>query len=197
MPLTLKCSVDLSGFHRFMGRVRGAFDCRTSLPMRQWAEQSGDDQLEFVRQRYVSASRGDGTWTPLAVSTKLARLRRNRGRNPRTGRQKLSTSQRRFQALQRTGRTEAQAAAATPMPILVDTGQRFRTLFRGGTDNVFVILPDGVRVGSTNPILGYHNKGGGRLPQRIVMVPPPEPLKLKMRQGLAVAAQRVVQGLVS
>jgi phage gpG-like protein len=142
--------------------------------------------LAFIRQRFISASRGDGTWQPLALSTRIAKLR------------KIAPARLR-QFMQATpGRTRgeqlANLAASRPMPILRDTNTLFASLTQGAANNTLAFEADGVTVGTAVKYAPYHQYGGtipGRPPQRTIFVPPDPVTQAEIGKALAGGVLRV------
>lgn len=104
----------------------------------------------YIRRRFVKASRGDGTWPPLAPST-IARRRKNSS-----------------VILRDTGLLFAHVSPEfMPVTQFTLTG----TKFTAAVD--FIAEQQYPEAGVTvRDVLGFHQKGGGNLPQRKILVPP-------------------------
>lgn len=159
---------------------------------RQW----GARYLGFTRRRFVSASRGDGTWAPLSKSTIRARragkVKAVDGKRVSgIGKAKTKAGQLRILrgqvAKRRLHSVTADAIAESIMggaAILRDTGTLLNALTIGSPGNLLERIEGGVRVGyaatshagakglTVQEIAGFHNTGGGRLPQRLILAEP-------------------------
>jgi hypothetical protein len=110
----------------------------------------------FIRLRFVRASRGDGTWTPLAPST-IRRRRRGRGRGtPRI----LVDSGKLQQGLSPGGDTFFEN----------DTPAGFEAILAGSPLSTLAM---------------WHHEGNERLPSRTILVPPPAKEVEKMGKAAA------------
>jgi len=89
--------------------------------------------LAEMRDQFKRDSRGGGEWPDLAPSTKLRRLARSRGPQPR---------QKGITRLQRLA-----AAASIAFPILYDSGTLYTSLFPGQAGNIFAHSPDSISAG--------------------------------------------------
>lgn len=121
----------------------------------------------FIRRRFVGASRGDGTWPPLAEST----IRRRRRQSD--------------VILRDTGLLFSQLAPefVSLAPYTQPSAYKFEAVASfGGTGR----YPDGV---STTEVLMFHQLGGGRLPQRKILVDADERTREQMRR----AADRLIE----
>jgi hypothetical protein len=99
----------------------------------------------WIRERYLSASRGDGTWAPLALMGRVYNL------NPMG---------RRFSRMHvRRG-------------ILIKTGDLFDSMFEGGGGHTEQVVGSSVRVGTMVPYAQFHQFGTSRMPARTIFVPP-------------------------
>lgn len=119
----------------------------------------------FIRRRFSRASRGDGTWKPLAPST-IARRRKH------------STS-----ILQDTGllfrQLSPELSSVTPV---TKSGQLFQSTVSFGGKATY---PNGTTI---TDVMSFHQTGGGRLPQRKIIVDP----DAKTRDQLIRSAQRLI-----
>jgi len=119
----------------------------------------------FIRRRFARASRGDGTWKELSPVTIARRRKHSRA------------------ILRDTGLLFSQLSPdlAPPSPIQkVGEGVFKTTVVFGGT----ATYPNGVTV---TDVMSFHQKGGGRLPQRKIIVDP-DP---KTMQQMAASAKRI------
>ncbi len=139
----------------------------------------GEAQREYLgamRRRFASASHGDGTWADLAPSTKLKRYYEAGNRFKRTK-----------------GVTHADRlrfVAAIPFPILYITGAGYSSLVEGQSDNLFQVMSDRVRAGSTVFHFPYHQRGGGRLPRRSILIDPDAAIMQQMTAPLGQGFRR-------
>lgn len=116
----------------------------------------------FLRFRFIRASRGDGTWPPLAPST-IARRKRLR---------------RSLLILYDTGLMFDQITPELAQlgPVYQQGSKVMANVTYGGKERYL----NGTRV---KAVMGYHQTGGPRLPQRKIFVPPT--LGTKRVMGLA------------
>lgn len=120
----------------------------------------------FIRKRFVRASRGDGTWQPLAPST-IARRRKGSS-----------------VILRDTGLLFSQLSPGfQKMGPVVKQGQtKFVANVSFGGQGKY---PDGATV---TDVMSFHQTGGGNLPQRKILVDADEPTRKQMRD----AAKRII-----
>ena len=160
MPIgTVK--LDMRPLKRFAAEVRRDLRTNGSGPVRQMLRQWGRRYLGFTKKRFLKPSRGGGDWKALAPSTIRGR-RKPRGTTARS----------------KTRRTGGKAA------ILRDTGTLVAALSVGGRGNMFKDIANGIRVGfqggvkhpsgkaTIAEIAVFHNVGGGKVPQRAILVEP-------------------------
>lgn len=150
---------------------------------------AGHILMAFERQEWEINSRGGGLWGPLAPSTLLARWRKSVGGFGRGGPRTPNRT--------RAARLAAAANFAAMFPILIDTGQALGSFMPGGPDNWDMIYPNGWQGGSLVTHLRYHQDGGGRLPQRRVMVAPNEKTLGRMQQSLSSGWKLAAQAALS
>lgn len=120
----------------------------------------------FLRRRFDSASRGDGTWPDLAPSTKAKRFRRKfAGRFQRFVRRVVRG--------QRATRLQELVAGARFL-ILRDTDELYRSLKPGDRGNYLRITRRGIEAGTTVVHGQYHQNPTrpGRPPRREFLVEP-------------------------
>lgn len=87
------------------------------------------------------------------------------------------------------------------MPILQATGKMYRSLTGEGGDAVVDKQPLEMTLGSRDPKSAYHNRGGGRLPQRKILDFTPDqvkqimkPIQTKLEQLIDNAKLRDIRG---
>jgi hypothetical protein len=160
-------------------------------PMQPFFRRAAARYLGFIRRRFVNASRGDGTWPDLALSTKLNRLRRMHGGRLATSAklnakdaEGLSSGQKakrgRFDRfLKRAGgksRAEqlTNLAKSTKFAILRDTSTLFGALTEGQPGNEIDYSKDGVTIGVNVFYARFHQNPPipGRPPMREILVQP-------------------------
>lgn len=149
-----------------LNRIRSQIT--TSLP-RKVTKQWGTRWWGFIRKRFDSFSKGGGDWAPLAESTLLGRRR--------TARARKSIRQLKRRSLRVLARQQSTS-------ILRDTGILFGATQVNGRGSIFENIDKGVRVGfagakmhkrghaTVAQIAIFHQRGGARLPQRKILVPP-------------------------
>ena len=144
-----------------------------------------------MRERYVAASRGDGTWPPLAASTLHARAMRlsRTTRNRAGGRMVVRGGPNGIKVWTQGGRWTKTAykqyfQGALNAAILRDTGVLFNALDIGAAGNEVRREGPSVVYGIGGPanhpgghytigqIAAAHQAGGGRLPKREILVTP-------------------------
>lgn len=79
-----------------------------------------------------------------------------------------------------------------PRQILYLTGAMFASLTPGAPNNVYDVLRDRVRYGTKDKKAGYHQKGGGRLPQRRILIPPSQELIQQCTAPIVAQWQKVI-----
>ena len=139
-----------------------------------------------MQERFMIFSRGGGDWPPLAPST-IAGRRHGKGGKHKRGKKALA---------------RARASGGGQVSILYDTGLLYAALdpnFGPLPGQYQEILKNGLRVGFGGPgaypeggatiadIAGFHQEGGPKLPQRKILVDPPEETKKKMAEALDLA----------
>jgi len=168
--------VDVRGLKNFeevtKRDLRGAGNGPIRRAMRRW----GVRYRGFAQERFDVFSKGGGDWPDLAESTKAGR---RHGHGPGSG-----------------------------FSILRDTNTLFSALdpiFVGNPGQYQQDVPYGIRVGYGGPgkhpdgqatiwdIARFHDTGGGRLPQRKLIVPPDaktlEQMRVDMQRGMAELAR--------
>lgn len=130
----------------------------------------------FIRRRFDRASRGDGTWPPLAPST-IARRRKGR-----------KGTVRKVSILRDTGLMFRQLA---PELLTVASTSKSGAIFSSTCSfGNSASYPKGPTV---SQVMAFHQKGGGRLPQRKIIVDP----DAKTSEQMARAAKRIVTDIVN
>lgn len=130
--------------------------------------------LGFIRNRFVKAARGDGTWAPLAESTKLRRLNKTK-----KGKATLAKSRKEYKQAKTAGRSlpahyQIKRTVPGSFEILRDTGILLNSLSTGNPGNITNLTENGVIVGTAVQYAKYHQnpKVPGRPPQRTILVSP-------------------------
>lgn len=142
-----------------------------------WASQYS----AFARRRFATHSRGLGDWAPLAEGT-------IRARRPGRRRRKESSKPRR-------------------VAILRDTGVLFASLTVGAAGNKVQKTSKGIMFGFSNAahnedsatiaqIAGFHQKGGGRLPQRKILVAPDTATRVRMQRSFKALTQKRIKDAI-
>jgi phage gpG-like protein len=179
----LEYSVDTSEISRKFSEAEQRLGDATQDPMRSGFAAAGAIYLGFARNRFVKAARGDGTWVPLAESTKLARLRKTKAGKAKLEktRKKDKQSSKSLSGHYRNQATKGLTAAGN-FEILRDTGLLLNSLSSGATGNVLRQLSDGITVGTAIKYAGYHQNPTvpGRPPQRLILVQPDDVTKQRM-----------------
>jgi phage gpG-like protein len=157
-------------------------------PLRDFYSQASARYLGFIRARFVRASRGDGTWKPLALYTKLKRLEKLQPARLRQLMKTTSATSREEQLIE--------LANSRPFPILRDTGILFNSLTSGSPGGVQQFAQDEVTVGTNIKYAGYHQFGGtvpGHPPQRTILVPPDPKTEGEILQDLVNAMMAALE----
>ncbi len=123
----------------------------------------------FIRMRFVRASRGDGTWQPLAEST-IARRRKGKGKGSPA-------------ILRDTGLLFMHLTPEVKGLAIKDSAPKFEATVEFGGNAIY---PDGGV--STSDVAGFHQEGGGYLPQRKIIVPP----DVKTKGQMAKSAKKII-----
>lgn len=194
MILELEVKVDTQQSEAALERLRLGLAGVLPPPLRAAFARLGVVYMAFVRRRFLSASRGDGTWQPLAQSTKLARLRKTKAGQAKLNRTKKliakSSSGVRPTNARALGTLEL---AGSSFEILRDTNILYGSLSVGAPGNVQEFLDHGLKMG-TNVFYGrFHQDPSkpGHPPQRLIVVDPDLPTELRMRQEVEVGIQQV------
>ena len=168
MPLlgtiTSDARVILSALHNMRDAVHGGGGA-----MRDAYLAVGRVYMSFIRGRFINASGGGGTWEPLSPYTIADRLRGGFGESSR---QLFSAFNAQHHLGSAFGASSKPPPAAAVLPILIRTGRLYGSLVEGGAGHIEELLPDGIRKGSGVFYAAFHQAGGGRLPQREILVPP-------------------------
>jgi len=129
----------------------------------------GRTYMRFIRGRFIGASGGDGTWQPLSPYTIADRLRGGFGESSRVLYSAFNAQHHLGGAF---GAQNKPPPAAAVLPILIRSGRLYGSLIEGGAGHIEELLPDGIRKGTGIFYAAFHQSGGGRLPQREILVPP-------------------------
>lgn len=163
-------------------------------PLRAAFARMGVVYMAFVRRRFLSASRGDGSWQPLANSTKLHRLRKTKAGEAKFQRVKKriakSESGVRATNVRALGTLELSGSS---FEILRDTNILFGSLSVGAPGNVQEFVDHGLKMG-TNVYYGRFHQDPtvvGHPPQRQIIVYPDPPTELRMREEVEAGIQQV------
>ena len=81
--------------------------------------------------------------------------------------------------------------------ILWVTGELFESLTPGSESNVFELMADRVRYGTSNPIAKYHQQGGRNLPQRRILVEPSQELLVRCIAPIQASWRSVIKSHVT
>lgn len=157
----------------------------------------------FVRTRFVNASAGDGTWQPLAYSTRLARARRLRPAAVRgePAANRITVQRRKFDArvagvMRSAGVTihvaRQRLVATGQFAILRDTSNLFNSLSAGAPHSIMAIEGWAFIYGTNVYYAAAHQYGTARLPARPFLVPPDAQTAAKVQAILTRAAQAVL-----
>lgn len=189
----------------------------TSGPLGDAFQQWGARMRSFWQRRFDKASKGDGTWKPLAEATKIARARRALQRlraHFDAGFIDAKTYKRRLRPAQRKFEKEAARIRAGEgnYAILRDTGTLFAALqpaFTQGPGQFEGRVIGGIRVGYGGPhahptkengrsatiadIAMFHDQGDG-VPKREIIVMPDQPTVDAMAADLARAIRKMTGG---
>lgn len=163
-----------AGLASLIRKVTAAAGAAGAPAMQKGFAQAGQIYLSDMRRRFVSASRGDGTWVPLAPST-IARRRQGTAK-PKGGKGK-------------------KAAPAAKPEILRDTGLLLNSLSLGAKNNVNRLLTDGVAVGTRVKYAKHHQAPSvpGRPPMRTILVQPNAETAARIKQVLQAAVVEAVK----
>lgn len=184
--------VNLSRLRFFNNAVVSGMDATKSGPAQTAWKRIAARYLGWIRRRFVSASRGDGTWPDLAHSTKMSRIY-SRKSMANLFRRRLKRAQGDVTRTQ--ARRRVEVVSGMKFEILRDTGILFNSLSQGGVQEM---LPNGIRVGTAVKYAKYHQEGGegGRPPQRQIFVPPEGRIHDEMRAELEKAVTRIVKNIL-
>ena len=149
----------------------------------------------FIRRRFSRASRGGEGWPALALST-IERRRKGKkqskkasslARDTRNGGQLVSAGGL-YAILQDSGRLYRQLAPGIEVlsPTTAANAKFEATVTFGGTS----YYPGGDRV-SVADIMGFHQKGGGHVPKREILVQPDD----RTGKAMESAAKRIIKSI--
>lgn len=162
-----------AGLASLIRKVTAAAGAAGAPAMQKGYAQAGQIYLSDMRRRFVSASRGDGTWVPLAPST-IARRRQGPAKPKGKGKK---------------------AAPAAKPEILRDTGLLLNSLSLGAKNNVNRQLSDGIAVGTRVKYAKHHQAPSvpGRPPIRTILVQPNAETAARIKQVLQAAVVEAVK----
>jgi hypothetical protein len=203
--LHLQFTLDPAAFQRMLQQIPAALDCSMPGPIQDGMKQAAARYLAFIRRRFDAASKGDGTWPDLALSTKLARLRKTKA-----GQKKLAAAKKkagRYAGMaKRLGgesaavrdvfkTTLAQQVAMMKFSILRDTNTLFNSLTLGAPGSLEEVTHEGIRVGTAIEYAHEHQNPTvpGRPPQRLILVPPDPDTQRAMNDYIARGVARAIQ----
>jgi phage gpG-like protein len=158
-----KVGVNVAGLDRVIARLnRPAVLNTTSGPLRDGLVAAGAIYLGSMRERYVRAARGDGTWLPLAPST-IAGRRKGKGSGGKV------------EILRDTGilLNSLSLGANGNVQQMIDRGIEVGTVIRYAKHHQY---------GGTTP---------GRPPQRKILVAPDQPTRERMRAPIQRAVAKI------
>ncbi len=198
--------VNLGALRRFESRLAGDLRGRASGPIRDALLKWGARYRGFAQERFDKFSKGGGNWAPLSKRT--LNMRRDRGRKAfyidKTGRRRRS---------KRRIKRGASSLVSQRPAILRDTGSLFNALepqVIGKPGAISKMIPFGIRVGYGGPgkhkarkskkpkatiaeIAEFHQEGGGRLPQRKIIVNPIPSVVEDMAGDMELALRRMTK----
>lgn len=183
MDTEVRLNVDTTKVDAALAKLGVGLSAALPAPLQVAFRRAGVIYTAWARARFVKASRGDGTWLPLSILTKLARLRKNK-----TVWGKFLQRKKELKAKGDPSTHVSALAAAelqgTSFEILRDTGALLNSMSSGGPGNVQELTDHGVRLGSRVFYSGYHNAPTipGHPPQRVI-VPLPPPAVLQQMTG--------------
>ena len=187
-------TIDLTALKNLRKAVqRGLRSAGGSGPIRKAFNQWAFIYRSFLHERFDKFSKGGGNWAGLSPATKRARKKSKKGKNKRGK------------------KTKAAIPAGETFSILRNDGLLYNALQpslsgkRPGALKKHIAF--GVRVGyggsSKHPsgkgltiqqIASYHQSGGGRLPQRQIIVDPDGKTQKRMREIMAAAMREASNG---
>lgn len=171
--------MDASAFCSFCDRAVAAVEMGTgNVDLRRGMENAQAMYLADMRQKFQSASHGDGRWPDLAPSTKLKRYYEAGGRFKRT------------KGIRHADRLKQ--VSSIPFPILYITGKFYTSLYPGEPENIFTDSPDSVSAGTYVEWAHYHQEGGGRLPQRRFLIEPTDELLHRMAAPIMAGVRSMI-----
>ena len=173
--LTLTINVHATAPLGTLQRIREGLAVGAPGPVRQGLNDSVDRYEAYIRRRFDRLSRGGGEWPPLAPST----LRRKLA----SGRTTISNGR----------RVNNRARTAGAGRILVETGALRQSLEISGANHVRQSIPNGVRTGSKDPKIAFHQWGTARIPARPVYVPPTPQVARQMAEDFAVGIRVMME----
>lgn len=216
-----RLTIDVKLVTYALANVSKGLTTATPGPIRDAMKQANLRWMVFIRRRFLNASRGDGTWPPLAESTKLARLRKKfsgygrrirdiLGLGPPSAesaiqiaklRGKRAAEGRKFQRqLTATGlatRKEQISAVLNgyTFEILRDTGTLFNSLSEGDPQRVEQYGNLSMSVGTAVRYAKHHQSPTipGRPPERAIFVLPDDATRQAMRADMERGAVKLLE----
>jgi hypothetical protein len=173
--IVLTFQVDATAPAGTLEAVRAGLNVGAPGPVRQGLGDAVDRFEAWLRRRFDRLSRGGGEWPPLAPST----LRRKLA----SGRTTISSGR----------RVNNRARTAAAGRILVETGALRESLEFSGKNHVRMSIPNGIRTGSKDPKIAYHQFGTSRIPARTVYVPPTPEVARLMAADFAVGIRKMME----
>jgi hypothetical protein len=179
---------DVSGLTSSIDRAIKAMSQTSSGPLRDGFNAASAVYLGFTRQRFNKFSKGGGDWPDLALSTKVARLRKTK-----SGKRKYDKVKKVVRKDRRGAKRERVVGTlqlgGSNFAILRDTSILFNSLTTGSPGNINEMLPNGVRVGTAIRYARHHQNPGrpGRPPQRKILVSPDVATNERIKSILSMA----------
>lgn len=173
METRLDIDVDTKELEAALAKLGQNLSSPLPPPLQIAFRRAGVIYMAWARTRYVKASRGDGTWLPLALSTKLARLRKNKAVWGRFLKRKKELKKK-GEPSTHVATLAAAELQGTSFEILRDTGAILNSMSSGGPGSVEELTNHGIRLGTRVYYATYHQAPTvpGRPPQRIIVAPP-------------------------
>jgi phage gpG-like protein len=185
---------DTSGLSAALGRVVAATEAPPAGPLRDGLLQASALYLGFIRRRFVDESRGGGAWPDLALSTKVARLRKTQAGRKKYEQAKSKAGKGRYGLIRGRAINRLQVAGLR-FAILRDTSTLFNSLSTGSPGSIIELQPASIRVGTAIGYAKFHQNPTvpGRPPKREIFVAPDSPTERRIQQVLAQAVMATMQ----
>lgn len=196
MSLSFRSDFDPKLVARAIRTLGGQVAQGTGGPLRDAFVRAAARFLAFTRRRFQRLSRSNGTaeWPPLALSTKLARLRKTK-----RGRAVVDST---AAAIARGGARVTPGRivgtleiSGSTFEILRDTGVLFNSLTQGDPNNKINFDPLAVTIGTAVKYAVYHQSPTvpGRPPRREIFVDPDPETREAIRADFERAVTRLVR----